>query len=171
MLSTASFVHYVCADTIKEVVIFCKSLPQHAKATDVLEMLNNFFANQNFEWNKKNGSLCTDGAPAMLGKTFGFATLVQKKATQVSVTHCFLHRYALALKTLPENLRNLWSDSVTIINLIRARALNHRIFKKLCQEKGEKHEVLLYHTEVCWLSSGQVLKHLFELRNKISLFF
>ena len=47
------FIPYVHADTIKEEFLFCESLLQHAKATDVLEMLNNFFANQNFEWKKK----------------------------------------------------------------------------------------------------------------------
>ena len=164
------FVRYVHADIIKEEFLFCESLPQHAKATDVLEMLNNFFANQNFEWKEKIGSLCTDGVPAMLGKTSGFATLVKKEAPQVSVTHCFLHRYALASKTLPENLRQVLSDSVKIVNLIRARALNHRIFKKLCQEMGAEHEVLLFHTEVRWLSRGQVLKRLFELRKEVSVF-
>ena len=70
-------------------------------------MLNNFLANQNFEWKKKVKSLCTDGAPAMLGKTSGFATLVKKEAPQASVTHCFLHGYALESKTLSENLRQV----------------------------------------------------------------
>ena len=133
-------------------------------------MLNNFSANQNFEWKKKIGSLCTDGAPAMLGKTSGFAALVKKEAPQVNVTHCFLHRYALTSKTLPENLRKVLSDSVKIVNLIRVRALNYRIFKKLCQEMGAEHEVLLYHTEVRWLSRGQALKRLFELRKEVSAF-
>ena len=72
----------------------------------------------------------------MLGKTSGFAALVKKEAPQVNVTHCFLHGYALASRTLPENLRQVLSDSVKIVNLIRVRALNHRIFKKLCQEMG-----------------------------------
>ena len=133
-------------------------------------MLNNFFANQNFEWKKKIGSLCTDEAPAMLGKISGFATLVQKEAPQVSVTPCFLHRYALASKTLPENLRQDLSDNVKAINLIRARALNHQIFKKLCQEMGAEHEVLFFPTEVRWLSRGQVIKHLLELRKEVSIF-
>ena len=35
---------------------------------------------------------------------------------------------------------------------------------------GAEHEVLLYHTEVCWLLRGQVLKRLFELRKEVSTF-
>ena len=106
----------------------------------------------------------------MPGKIFGFAALVKKEAPQVNVTHCFLHRYALASKTLPENLRQVLSDSVKIVNLIRVRRINHGIFKKLCQEMGAVHEVLLYHTEVRWLSRGQVLKRLFELRKEVFAF-
>ena len=40
----------------------------------------------------------------------------------------------------------------------------------LCQETGAEHEVLLYHKKVCWLSRGQVLKRLFELRKEVSTF-
>jgi hypothetical protein len=36
-----------------------------------------FFAKRNFGWKEK---LCTDGAPATLGNTSGFATLVKKEA-------------------------------------------------------------------------------------------
>ena len=83
----------------------------------------------------------------MLGKTSEFAAWVKKEAPRINVTHCFLHRYALASKTLPENLRQVLSDSVKIVNLIRVGSLNHRIFKK-CQEMGAEYKVLLYHTEV-----------------------
>ena len=71
----------------KKSFLFCESLPQHAKATDVLEMLNDFFSNQNFEWKKNVGSLCTDETPAMHDKTSGFATLVKKRS---SSSQCYL---------------------------------------------------------------------------------
>ena len=96
----------------------------------------------------------------MLGQKSGITALLRKEAPQVIVTRCFLHNYALASKTLPTNLKEILCSSVKIVNFIRARALNHRIFKKLCQEMGVEHEVLLYHTEVCWLSRAQVLKRL-----------
>ncbi|XP_042217593.1 protein ZBED8-like [Homarus americanus] len=35
---------------------------------------------------------------------------------------------------------------------------------------GAEYEVLLYHTEVRWLSRGQILKRLIELRAEVSLF-
>ena len=164
------YVRYMHADTIKEEFLFCEPLSETTKAADVLEMVNNFFAKQDFNWKRNIGSLCTDGAPAMLGKTSGFASLVKKEAPHIIVTHCFLHRHALASKTLSPALKEILSVSVKIVNFVRARALNNRIFKRLCQEMGAQHEVLLYHTEVRWLSRGQVLKRLMELRKEVSFF-
>ncbi|XP_042222775.1 protein ZBED8-like [Homarus americanus] len=106
----------------------------------------------------------------MLGNTSGFAALVKKEAPQVIVTHCFLHRHALASKTLPAILKEVLSTGVKVVNFIRARAVDHRVFKRFCQEMGAEYEVLLYHTEVRWLSRGQILKLLIELRAEVSLF-
>ncbi|GBP47213.1 Protein ZBED8 [Eumeta japonica] len=106
----------------------------------------------------------------MLGNTSGFAALIKKECSHVIITHCVLHRHALASRTMPTFLKEVMSTCVKIINFIRARALNHRLFKKLCQEMGSEHEVLLYYTEVRWLSRGQVLKRLFELREEVLLF-
>ena len=50
------------------------------------------------------------------------------------------------------------------INLIRGRALNHHLFKLLCQDFGSEHLVLLFHAEVCWLSRGRALTCFFEWR-------
>jgi hypothetical protein len=42
----------------------------------------------------------------MPGNTSGFATSVRKEAPHVFVTHCLLHRHALATKTLPTSLNS-----------------------------------------------------------------
>ena len=106
----------------------------------------------------------------MLGKTSGFASLVKKEVPHIIETHCFLHRHALASQTLSLTLKEVLSTSVKVVNFVRARALNHRIFKKLCQEMVAQQEVLLYHTEVRWLSKGQVLTRLMELRQSFIFF-
>jgi hypothetical protein len=161
----------VHADAIKEEFLFCESLSETTKAVDVLEIVKSFFAKQNFGWKEKLHTLCTGGAPAMLGSTYGFAALVKKEAPHFVVTHCFLHRHALATKTLPTTLKEVLSTALKVINFISSRSLNHRIFKIYCQEIGAEYEVLLCYTEVLWLSRGQVFKRLFELGAEVPFFF
>ena len=100
------------------------------------------------------GSICSDGAPAMMGVRSGFTALVKQKAPHVITTHCVLHRYALAVKTLPENLKMVLQKVFEAVNFIRVRALNHRLFKALCDKMDSEHSIILLHTEVRWLSHG-----------------
>jgi hypothetical protein len=106
----------------------------------------------------------------MLGKKSGFGALVQVAAPQVVVIHCFLHRHALASKPLSPRLKSAMDTAVQAANFTRSRALNHRLFKIFCQEVGAAHEVLLYHTEVRWLSHGRVFTRVMELRTEIAIF-
>jgi len=62
------------------------------------------------------------------------------------------------------------SQSVKIINYIKNSVLNTRLLKALCDEMGFDHQNLLFHSEVRWLSRGEVLKRLYELRNEVELF-
>lgn len=48
--------------------------------------------------------------------------------------------------------------------------MNRRPFSPFCEEIGAKHSVLLYHTEVGWLSRGRVLTRVFELHEEIMQF-
>jgi hypothetical protein len=105
------------------------------KAVDVLAILNDFFSKHDFDWKQKLHSLCTDGAPAMLGNKSGFAHLVKKEAPNVIVTHCFLHRHALAIKTLKTSLKEVLSMVIKTVNFIISRALNHRLFKTLSRNE------------------------------------
>ena len=55
-------------------------------------------------------------------------------------------------------------------NWIKRRALNNRQFIQLCQEMGADHELLLYHTDVRWLSKGKVLQRVLDLRAEMCEF-
>ncbi|XP_076308616.1 protein FAM200C-like [Tachypleus tridentatus] len=70
----------------------------------------------------------------------------------------------------PPDLKKTLDICVKVVNFIRSRALNHRLFQSLCEEMGQEHTVLLYHTEVRWLSRGRVLFRVFELRGEIHQF-
>ena len=94
------------------------------------------------------GSICTDGAPVILGKKAGFLLHLKRELPQVTITHCMLHHHALALKTLPVTLKHQLITALNVVKNIRGRASKHRIFRVFCEEIGAAHTVLLYHTEI-----------------------
>jgi hypothetical protein len=55
------------------------------------------------------------------------------------------------------------------VNFISSRALNSRLFSKLCKAKGSDHDKLLLQAEVRWLSRARVLRRLVELK-EVKLF-
>ena len=81
-------------------------------------------------------ALCTNGAPAMTACTSGFKALVKNLAPHVTFTHCTMHRYAVAMKTLPHGLQEVLTNVVKIVNHIRGSARTTMIFKALCEEMG-----------------------------------
>lgn len=165
----AVFVRYVKDDVIKEDFLLCKPLTTTTKAADVKKLVDDFFKENNLSWDMVS-AVCSDGAPAMLGRKSGFGALVKADAPHIVVTHCILHRHALATKTMPPKLAEVLKIVVECVNYVRNSALRHRIFKELCKEMGSEFEVLLYHSNVRWLSRGQVLNRVFALREELALF-
>ncbi|XP_022823722.1 SCAN domain-containing protein 3-like [Spodoptera litura] len=164
------FVRFLDDDNIiKEELLISRELDTTSKGIDVMNSISEFFEKHNLMWDKL-AALCTDGAPAMLGSRSGLATLVKQKNPNVITTHCIIHRQALASKTLPGCLNDTLKIAIKIVNLIKSSALNTRLFKKLCTEMDSDHETLLFHTEVRWLSKGNMLGRLYELRAEVEIF-
>ena len=65
----------------------------------MLKLMEDFFEEEELDWNKL-GRVCTDGATAMLGARSGFLELVKRKNSNVIGSHCFIHREALASRTM-----------------------------------------------------------------------
>ncbi len=102
-------------------------------------VLDIFIRENGLAWDRCVG-LCTDGAQAMTGRERGLAARVQQVAPLVKWTHCMVHREALAAKKMPVLFDSVLNQSVKMINLIKSRPLNSRLFGVLCQEMGSGHE-------------------------------
>ena len=55
--------------------------------------------------------------------------------------------------------------------MVKSSAINTRLFRRFCEQKDADHCNLLYHTEVRWLSKGNVVKRIFSLRIELMDFF
>ena len=163
------FVRYAVGASVKKELLFCSALNTSTKASDVLEKVDHFFNENKISWNNLCG-VCTDGAPAMLGSKSGFRALVQSKATGVIFTHCFIHREALASKTLLRGLQDVLNITIKIVNFVKSSSLHTRLFKKLCEDMESEHKNLLYYTKVRWLSKGNILSRVFELRDELKIY-
>ena len=96
--------------------------------------------------------ICTDGAASMTGKHSGAVARIRERVPNIIQTHCMIHREVLAAKHLGQSLCDVLSSCVKIVNSIKARSLQSRMFSKLCNELGLEHSSYLLHTIVRWLS-------------------
>ena len=132
-------------------------------------MLIDFFDKIELSWSKLVG-VCTDGAPAMIGGQSGLISLVKQKNPAVQGTHCMIYKVPLVSKTIPRRLHEHMSMVIKVVNYVKSSALNTRLFSKLCKDMDADHSALLYHTQVRWLSKGNMLSRIFKLREEVKLF-
>jgi hypothetical protein len=105
----------------------------------------------------------------MLGSRSGFVSLAKNKNPSIIGSYCVIHRQALAAKTLLSELKNVLEVCIKVVNTIKSSALNSRLFKILCSELPAEHSVLLFHTEVRWLSKGNMFERLYELKSEVEI--
>lgn len=163
------FVRGIQDDRAFEDLLFCKPLNMSTKGRDIFTLINSFFSENQLEW-KNCVSVCMDGAKSMSGHITGLVGFIKNVSPECNFTHCVLHREALATKRLPDELKKVLDESVKIVNFIKTRPQKSREFKILCQDMGSFHVNLLLHTEVRWLSRGNLLARVFELHKELHSF-
>lgn len=103
-------------------------------------------------------SVCTDGTPCMVGKNKGFVAPVHEHEKKPILSfYCILHQEPLCAQMSIEQLGQVMSLVIQVVNFIIARVLNDRQFKALLDEVGNNYPGLLLHSNVHWLSRGKVL--------------
>ena len=164
------FVTYINKLYFKDEFIFCEQLDLQTCGIDIYNKVGSFIEREGLKYEKLL-SICSDGAPAMLGCRSGFMKHIKESAPYVTGNHCMIHREALASKTLPDVLKCVFQVCIKIVNYIKSSALNTRLFQNLCLDMDATHKTLLYHTEVRWLSKGNVLKRILDLHVQVKEFF
>uniref|UniRef100_A0A8C6SUE5 HAT C-terminal dimerisation domain-containing protein n=1 Tax=Neogobius melanostomus TaxID=47308 RepID=A0A8C6SUE5_9GOBI len=164
-----TFIRYAFEGKMHHDLLFCSAMEGKCTGRDIFTQLDSDLEKAGLRW-ASCVSVCTDGAAAMQGSRKGFKACVLEVAPHVKFLHCMIHREALASKCLEPELRNVFQTSVKMVNFIKARPVQSRLFAQLCHEMGSEHEALLFHTEVRWLSRGKVLTRLFELREEVRIF-
>ncbi len=74
-----------------------------------------------------------------------------------------IHRFALASKTLLDELCKILESVIKCVNFVKAGALNSRLSQNLCIDMDSEHKALLFYSKVCWLSKMNVVNRVFEL--------
>jgi hypothetical protein len=108
------YVRYEFEGKIIEDLLFCRSLT-HTTAEEMYNSLNEFLTSSGIQWSKCIG-ISTDGARAMSGRLTGLIATLQ------------LHVIIVAFMEKMPELKKVFNESVKIVNFIKARPLNSRIF-------------------------------------------
>ena len=104
-----------------------KELSSTTKGKDAFEVLYNFFKQNEIDWEKL--ICCTiDGAPSMLGRKSGFTTFMETVSSNVTIIHCFIHRFALCAKMLPEKMLLCLKRVIKLVNFVKRSAVNAQLF-------------------------------------------
>lgn len=160
------YVRFIHDNKYHEDLLFCRNITLGTKAADLFEILHSFMEENNINWENCVG-VCTDGGRSMAGCYAGLQALIRKEAPHAIWTHCFIHREALAAKNISPALHEVLQSVIEVVNFIKSRPLKSRCFQQMCVDMGAEHISLLYYSNSRWLSRGNVLKRVYELRNEL----
>ena len=154
---------------VTEEFLALKSMLGTTTGKEIFEEVSKCVTEMKLPWDKLVG-LMTDSAPAMCGQKSGLVGRIRQKMREnyvgeLTVYHCIIHQESLCSEAL--KMEHVMSTITRVVNLIRAKGLNHHQFKSFLEENGSEYRDVPYHTKVRWLSRGKVQNRCFELREEI----
>jgi hypothetical protein len=82
----------------------------------------------------------------------GFIARAKAISRECCSSHCIIHCHAAVVKKIPNALKMVLDNVVKIVNVIKSRLLNSRIFTAFFGEMSSSYTMLLLHTHFQWLS-------------------
>ena len=137
VMNTAQLVVFVRMafqdSTTNEDFLTLLHLKERTRGEDIYQEFKKYVDENGIPINKLV-AITTDGAPAMRGVRAGFIALCRNdpKFPAFMDYHCVIHQQALVGKVL--DFSHVMTLVVKLINSIRAKALQHRLFKALLDE-------------------------------------
>jgi hypothetical protein len=159
--------------SIVEQLLELVSMKGRTTAADIFFELEKVINEYDLPLEKLSG-FATDGAPAMLGERNGVVAKLKEKLSSLQTGfpfysfHCIIHQESLCGKKL--KMAHVMDIVKKTVNFLRSHSLNHREFVSLLEECENQYKEIPYHTEIRWLSRGQVLKRFFLLLEPIKTF-
>ena len=155
---------------IKEDFLFCKRMHGGKTGEEIFEIFSNFLNEHDIDIDNCI-ALCTDGAAEMLGSLRGVHGRMKRRVPHVILTHCIIHREALAVSnTEVAAFEQVIEIVLKAVNSIKSDPVRSNAFSALCEDMGEAYASVLYYCDVRWLSMAFALERVFKLRESIYSF-
>ena len=129
--------------------------------------MDDYFKKWDLKW-ENLCSVCTDGAPAMIGARLVFAKRLKALAPGAMSVHCMIHCQALASQTLPSDLQSALDIAIKMVNFVKKSVLNTRLFSKLCKDMSADYTTLLHQYKYALAFKRQHAVQTVSIARKIS---
>lgn len=163
------YVRFIHEANFWEDLMFCKPITGGTSGQELFDIVDSYMDEHEIPWKNCVG-VCTDGARAMSGRFQGLQARIHNKAPNALWTHCIIHREALAAESLSKDMSDVVETVVKVVNYLKTRPMKARFFAKLCDDMGADHSSLLFYSSARWLSFGNSLWRVFELKTEIYAF-
>jgi hypothetical protein len=109
-------------------------------------------------------------AAHIMARNKGLQALTEHSQPKAMWTHCMLHHESLATKELCPELGEVMDTVTKTVNYIKTHPLKSRLFAELFKEIKAQYQSLLFYCNSRWLSKGNTVVCVYNLREEVALF-